>query len=110
MFRNNWKAILVAIICVVFCASALVYISKPEVSNTDTTALDNWCGDYSDGTIRMVGAWMGENGNLMDEQGNEWVVPWELNNESFYLAWIVDNNTPDNPEDDYVMKLWAEVY
>lgn len=110
MFRNNWKAILVAIICVVFCASALVYISKPKVSNIDTSSLNSWCGDYSDGTIRMVGAHMGENGNLVDEQGNEWDVPWELNNNFFYLAWIVNNNTPNDLTDDYVMKLWAEVY
>lgn len=84
-------------------------------SNIDTSAIDKWGGDYSDGTIRMIGAWYyGTQPDglltLEDETGELWSVDTSIDEQDFLLLWIADNNTPDDTHDDIVVKVWAETH
>lgn len=109
---NKWTMPSIAVIIASIALFCIVVLetTKPHPSSIDTSALNSWCGDYCSGKIKMVGAHKGESGNLVDEQGNEWNVPFELKDGEFYLAWICDNDTQYNVADDYVIKLWAEVH
>lgn len=76
---------------------------------------DNWCGQGSDGTVRMVGAWMVKDDNglmtLEDETGALWEVTDVLIHENDYLLlWIADCGTSDDLTDDLILKCWAEVH
>lgn len=81
----------------------------------DTSDIDAWCGDFSDGKVRMTGAWVyGKTSNgenlLQDERGDLWVVDYTTSEDGFYLLWIADNNTPDTVKDDIVIQVWTQVY
>lgn len=77
----------------------------------DTSIVEaNWCGDFSDGTVRMVGAWLYADGVVEDEQGQLWGINEQVSEEDFLLLWIADNGTPNNTLDDIVIKVWREAY
>jgi hypothetical protein len=91
-----------------------VQASAVEVEQTggfDTSIIeDNWCGDFCDGTIRMVGAWQYERQLVEDETGNVWYIEEPVQADDFLLLWIADNHTPDNAEDDIIVKVWREAH
>jgi hypothetical protein len=77
----------------------------------DTSVIEQeWCGGFTDGTIRMVGAWWYADGVVEDEQGQLWGIDVPVSNEDFLLLWIADNNTPNNTTDDIIIKTWREAY
>lgn len=77
----------------------------------DTSAIEaRWCGGFEDGTVRMVGAWWYADGVVEDEQGQLWSIEQNINTDDFLMLWIADNNTPNNPTDDVIIKVWREAY
>lgn len=92
------------------------YVEVIPEENFDTSVLENWDGDFSDGQIRMIGAWLyGQDNNgdpiVIDELGELWTLSgFEVNTDDFLLLWIVDNNSPENVHDDLVLKVWTEKY
>lgn len=84
-------------------------------SRIDTSAIESWDGGFSSGNIRMVGAWVkGYEGNTVlieDETGNIWMMDdYYIDKDEFLLLWLADNHTPDNVEDDLIIKVWAELH
>ena len=92
------------------------YVEVIPEENFDVSILENWGGDFSDGKIRMIGAWLyGQDNNgdpiVIDENGELWTLPkYEIATEDFLLLWIADNNTEGNVHDDLIMKVWIESY
>lgn len=88
------------------------YIEVPAASAFDTEYLEvAWCGSgFSEGTIRMIGAWWYADGVVEDEQGQLWKVEQNIDISDFLLLWIADNNTPDDITDDMIIKVWKEAY
>lgn len=92
------------------------YVEVIPEENFDTSVLENWEGDFSDGKIRMIGAWLyGQDNNgdpiVIDEKGELWTLSgYEVASDDFLLLWIVDNNSPENVHDDMVLKIWTEKY
>lgn len=87
------------------------YVEVQKQSGFDTSIIENnWCGSFSDGTVRMVGAWWYADGVVEDEQGQLWAVEQSINTDDFLMLWIADNNTPNNTVDDVVIKVWREAY
>ena len=74
----------------------------------DTSALESWCRGEDLGTLRMVGAWQAEKGKVEDEQGNQWDVIADYNEQDTLLLWVVDNHTAQDVSDDVVVKVWRE--
>jgi hypothetical protein len=92
-------------------ASAVEVPVVEQTGGFDTSIIeDNWCGDFSDGTIRMVGAWQYERQLVEDETGNVWYIEEPVQADDFLLLWIADNHTPDNAEDDIIVKVWREAH
>ena len=95
---------------------AVKYVEVIPQENFDTSILESWDGDFSDGKIRMIGAWLyGQDNNgdpiVVDEKGELWTIPgYEVESDDFLLLWIADNNTVENVHDDIIMKIWAEKY
>ena len=92
------------------------YVEVIPEENFDTSVLESWDGDFSDGKIRMIGAWLyGQDNNgdpiVVDEKGELWTLSgYEVASDDFLLLWIVDNNSPENVHDDMVLKIWTEKY
>ena len=87
------------------------YVEVTKQGAFDTSIIENaWCGGFTDGTVRMVGAWWYADGVVEDEQGQLWGIDQEVNMEDFLLLWIADNNTPNNTTDDLIIKVWREAY
>lgn len=87
------------------------YVEVQKEQMFDTSIIEaQWCGGFSDGQVRMVGAWWYADGVVEDEQGQLWGVEQEVGVEDFLLLWIADNNTPDNTTDDIIIKVWREAY
>lgn len=92
------------------------YVEIIPEENFDVSILESWGGDFSDGKIRMIGAWLyGQDNNgdpiVIDENGELWTLPnYEIATEDFLLLWIADNNTEGNVHDDLIMKVWIESY
>lgn len=87
------------------------YVEVQKEQAFDTTPIEQaWCGDFIDGTVRMVGAWWYANGVAEDEQGQLWGIEQSIDKEDFLLLWIADNNTPDKTTDDIIIKVWREAY
>ena len=81
----------------------------------DTSVIECWDGGFSDGNIRMVGAWVkGYKGNTVlieDETGNTWMMDdYYIDKDEFLLLWLADNHTPDKTTDDIIIKVWREAY
>ena len=128
IITNKWTTFTLAIV-VVILTSCLIgraqadtvepveqepIIKYVEVVNAkvfDTSIIEHeWCGDFSDGTIRMVGAWYYTDGVVEDEQGQLWGVEESVTAEDFLLLWIADNNTPNKTTDDIIIKVWREAH
>lgn len=87
------------------------YVEVQEEQMFDTTPIEQaWCGSFTDGTVRMVGAWWYADGVVEDEQGQLWGIEQDIDKEDFLLLWIADNNTPDKTTDDIIIKVWREAY
>lgn len=87
------------------------YVEVQEEQMFDTTPIEQaWCGGFTDGTVRMVGAWWYADGVVEDEQGQLWGIEQNIDKEDFLLLWIADNNTPDKTTDDIIIKVWREAY
>jgi hypothetical protein len=87
------------------------YVEVVQQGNFDTSIIEHeWCGGFTDGTVRMVGAWWYADGVVEDEQGQLWGIDVPVSNEDFLLLWIADNNTPNNTTDDIIIKTWREAY
>lgn len=87
------------------------YVEIQKEQMFDTTPIEQaWCGGFSDGTVRMVGAWWYADGMVEDEQGQLWGIEEDITQEDFLLLWIADNNTPDKTTDDIIIKVWREAY
>ena len=92
-------------------ASAVEASVVEQSGGFDTSIIeDNWCGDFSDGTIRMVGAWQYERQLVEDETGDVWYIEEPVQADDFLLLWIADNHTPNNTEDDIIVKVWREAH
>ena len=92
-------------------ASAVEVPVVEQSGGFDTSIIeDNWCGDFSDGTIRMVGAWQYERQLVEDETGDVWYIEEPVQADDFLLLWIADNHTPNNTEDDIIVKVWREAH
>lgn len=87
------------------------YVEVQKEQMFDTSIIESmWCGGFTDGTVRMVGAWWYADGVVEDEQGQLWGIDQEVSMEDFLLLWIADNNTPNNTTDDLIIKVWREAY
>ena len=87
------------------------YVEVQKEQTFDTTPIEQaWCGGFTDGTVRMVGAWWYADGVVEDEQGQLWGIEQSIDKEDFLLLWIADNNTPDKTTDDIIIKVWREAY
>ena len=92
------------------------YVEVIPENNFDTSTLESWDGDFSDGKIRMIGAWLyGQDNNgdpiVIDEKGELWTISgYEVASDEFLLLWIADNNTVEDMNDDIIMKIWTEKY
>ena len=95
---------------------AVKYVEVIPQENFDTSVLESWDGDFSDGKIRMIGAWLyGQDNNgdpiVIDEKGELWTISgYEVASDDFLLLWIADNNTVEDVHDDIIMKIWTEKY
>ena len=95
---------------------AVKYVEVIPQENFDTSILESWDGDFSDGKIRMIGAWLyGHDNNgdpiVIDEKGELWTISgYEVASDDFLLLWIADNNTVEDMNDDIIMKIWTEKY
>ena len=95
---------------------AVKYVEVIPQENFDTSILESWDGDFSDGKIRMIGAWLyGQDNNgdpiVIDEKGELWTISgYEVASDDFLLLWIADNNTVEDVHDDIIMKIWTEKY
>ena len=87
------------------------YVEVQKEQMFDTTPIEQaWCGDFEDGTVRMVGAWWYADCVVEDEQGQLWGIEQSIDKEDTLLLWIADNNTPDKTTDDIIIKVWREAY
>ena len=87
------------------------YVEVQKEQAFDTSIIEQeWCGGFTDGTVRMVGAWWYADGVVEDEQGQLWGIEQSIDKEDFLLLWIADNNTPDKTTDDIIIKVWREAY
>lgn len=87
------------------------YVEVQKEQAFDTSVIEQeWCGGFTDGTVRMVGAWWYADGVVEDEQGQLWGIEQSIDKEDFLLLWIADNNTPDKTTDDIIIKAWREAY
>ena len=109
--------VIVAIACVlvlVWCfTSASCGATEPQVApcEFDNSIIEQTlCHGLDYGTIRMVGAWWYDDHVIEDEMGNLWNIEQDVGENDFLLVWIVDNFTPDNVEDDAIVKVWREAY
>ena len=92
-------------------ASAVEVPVVEQSGGFDTSIIeDNWCGNFSDGTIRMVGAWQYERQLVEDETGDVWYIEEPVQADDFLLLWIADNHTPNDTEDDIIVKVWREAH
>lgn len=132
--KNQFTLSMVTIILLMFlsfvCGMRSVEVPEPVVEvqevvkyvevipeeNFDVSVLENWGGDFSDGQIRMIGAWLyGQDNNgdpiVIDENGELWTLSrYDIAADDFLLLWVANNNTEDNVHDDLVMKVWVETY
>ena len=127
--KKNFTLACIAVILAMVCSFVLgTHSAEPVVeevvkyvevipeNNFDTSVLESWGGDFSDGKIRMIGAWLyGHDNNnnpiVIDENGELWTLAnHTINSEDFLLLWIADNHTVEDVQDDIVLKIWVEKY
>lgn len=127
--KKNFSLACIAVILAMVCSFVLgtrsaepvveevvKYVEVIPENNFDTSVLESWGGDFSDGKIRMIGAWLyGHDNNnnpiVIDENGELWTLAnHTINSEDFLLLWIADNHTVEDIQDDIVLKIWTEKY
>lgn len=127
--KKNFVLACVAVILAMVCSFVLgthgaepvveevvKYVEIIPENNFDTSVLESWGGGFSDGKIRMIGAWLyGHDNNnnpiVIDENGELWTLAnHTINSEDFLLLWIADNHTVEDVQDDIVLKIWTEKY
>ena len=87
------------------------YVEVQKEQAFDTTPIEQaWCGGFTDGTVRMVGAWWYADGVVEAEQGQRWGIEQTIDKEDFLLLWIAADTTPDKTTDDIIIKGWREAY
>ena len=86
------------------------YKAQLDAIHFDTSTLNNWSGDFSDGNIRIMGGYFYDENTIEDDTGNLWVVDTDISEENFYLLWIADNHTPEDVTDDVILKIWVEAH
>ena len=87
------------------------YVEVVSEQMFDTSIIEQeWCGGFTDGTIRMIGAWYYADGVVEDEQGQLWGVEQDITENDWLMLWIADNNTPNKTTDDIIIKVWREAY
>lgn len=84
-------------------------IAELNSSHFDTSAINEWCGEFEDGDIRIIGA-VSDGEVLEDETGNLWLVDLPLSADEYYLIWLADSHTPNDVTDDIVVKVWQETH
>lgn len=90
--------------------------AEQAVPLMDTSYIENWGGDFSDGSIRIIGAWSTGTTHdgkqiIEDESGQLWTVEYTtILADDYLLLWIADNNTPDSMSDDIVLHVWKQVH
>lgn len=114
-FLTYLAGMLSAIILVVATVQPIPVAEAKTVSHIDTSAIEMWDGDFSSGNIRMVGAWVdsydGNSVRIEDETGNIWIMDdCHIDDDASLLLWLADNGTPDNVEDDVIIKVWTELH
>lgn len=123
IITNKWTTFTLAMAVAILSACLLGKFYPPQTEPVvkyvevvreqafDTSVIEQaWCGGFTDGTVRMVGAWWYTDGVVEDEQGQLWGIDVPVTNEDFLLLWIADNNTPNNTTDDIIIKVWREAY
>ena len=130
IITNKWTTFTLAIVCVILGAclmgraypaqavepiiqekEVVKYVEVVREQAFDTSVLEQeWCGGFTDGTVRMVGAWRYADGVVEDEQGQLWGIDQQVSEQDFLLLWIADNNTPNKTTDDIIIKVWREAY
>ena len=111
--KNSVKYLVAFLACVligVTAACCVTYACETPAPVFDTSVLQTWCRGMDQGPIRMVGAWVNEQGLVEDEQGNLWDMEEQVFAEDFLLLWIADNHTPNDATDDEIIKVWREAY
>lgn len=86
------------------------YKAQLDAIHFDTSALNNWGGDFSDGDIRIMGGYFYDENTIEDDTGNLWLVDTDISEDNFYLLWIADNHTSDDVTDDVILKIWVEAH
>jgi hypothetical protein len=128
IIANKWTTITLAVIAVILAACLInvasadpvepvaqepivkyVEVIKEEVFDTSIIETQ-WCGGFTEGTIRMVGAWVYTPGIVEDEQGQLWAVEEDVTADDFLMLWIADNHTPNKTTDDIIVKVWREAH
>ena len=115
---TNNKRVAITSVCylAVFAILLIALVMSPnavEAKSTNTTfdtsiIEDSWCGNFTDGAVRMVGARWQNNETIVDEQGELWEVDCAIDPTDFLLLWVADNNTPNDVTDDIIVKVWRE--
>ena len=114
-FLTYLAGMLSAVILVVAIVQPTPVAEAKAVSHIDTSAIESWDDGFSSGNIRMVGAWVdsydGNSVRIEDETGNIWVMDdCYIDDDAFLLLWLADNYTPNNVEDDLIIKVWTELH
>ena len=128
IIANKWTTLTLAVIAVILATCLItkadadpvepvaqepivkyVEVIKEEVFDTSIIETQ-WCGGFTEGTIRMVGAWVYTPGIVEDEQGQLWAVEEDVTADDFLMLWIADNNTPNKTTDDIIVKVWREAH
>lgn len=86
------------------------YKAQLDAIHFDTSTLNNWSGDFSDGNIRIMGGYFYNENTIEDDTGNLWLVDTDISEDNFYLLWIADNHTPEDVTDDVILKIWVEAH
>lgn len=87
------------------------YVEVVGEAPFDTSMIKTSLGTgYSNGIIHLVEGWWTGDNLIEDERGYLWQIENTVNQEDYYLLWIADNNTPDNPLDDILIRVWKEVF
>ena len=113
------NVVIAVLVSVVTAAITLVHCSvkapEPVVVEVEKERLfdasvieSQWCGDFVDGHIRMLGGWKYGDGAVQDEQGNVWETEADVTEADFLLLWIADHGTPERVDDDVLIKVWRE--
>lgn len=95
---KNFVKCAIAFLLYVTAAYCVTYACEMPAPVFDTSVLQNWCRGADHGPIRMVGAWVNEQGLVEDEQGNLWLFDEQVSADDFLLLWIADNHTPNDQQ------------